>query len=121
MERYELLIGRAPVSQNKRRGEHWATTRRNKQQWMDDFFIALLEAKVPKDIRRAHATAVIRLPKNRRRDEGNFRDVLEKALGDALQLQWLDDDTPDYFTFGAVTFEQGAAQTVVTLEVWRAD
>lgn len=118
MQTYTLVVPRAPVSQNKRRGEHWSATRRRKQGWMDDLFIVLLENKVPKNIRKAHATAVVRLPANRRRDEGNFRDLLEKALGDALQLQWLPDDTPEHFTFGALTFEQGAAQTTITLEVW---
>lgn len=87
----------------------------------------LLAAGVPKPIPgdRVHATAVIHFPdvgtpSERRRDEGNFRAPLEKALGDALcphqtreeqrlkipaRPGHLSDDTPAHFTFGAVTFE----------------
>lgn len=116
--KFELEFGNVPPSQNKRRGEHWAVTRRRKAQLQSDFFTAMLAAKVPKPLAHVHATARIRLPKNRRRDEGNYRDAIEKALGDALQLQWLRDDTPEYFTFGEVTFEEpGKARMVVVLEV----
>lgn len=112
-----LEFGNVPPSVNRRRGEHWSKTRKRKQEWQDWFFIALMEQKLPK-LARVHATAEITLPKNRRRDEGNYRDVLEKALGDALQLQWLPDDTPEFFTFGEVTFnpESGKAKLVVTLD-----
>lgn len=113
----ELEFGNVPPSINTRRGEHWAKTRKRKQDWQDWFFLALLEQKVPK-LKKVHATAAIRLPRSRRRDEGNYRDVLEKALGDALQLQWLADDTPEFFTFGEVTFdkEPGRSRTIVRLE-----
>lgn len=116
--RHELELPSVPPSQNTRRGEHWAATRRRKAQLQADFFILLTQAKLPK-LSKVHATASIRLPKNRRRDEGNYRDALEKALGDALQLQWLPDDTPEHFTFGAVVFEEetGAPRTRITLEV----
>lgn len=75
----------------------------------------LLAAGVPRPIPggRVRATARILTPKARRRDEGNFRAPLEKALGDALSpfdrespFRWLDDDQPPAFTFGAVTFGQ---------------
>lgn len=113
----ELEFREVPPSQNTRRGEHWAKTRRRKQVWQDYFFIAMMEQRIPK-LARVHATAEITLPKNRRRDEGNYRDVLEKALGDALQLQWLPDDTPEFFTFGEVTFspESGTTRLLVTLD-----
>ena len=88
-----------------------------------DLMALLLAAGVPKPIPggRIRATAELKFPDRRRRDEGNYRAMLEKALGDALApapskeerelgLQpahvWLDDDTPDRFTFGAVTFGQ---------------
>lgn len=116
--KYELELPYAPPSQNKRRGEHWGTTRRRKAQIEGDLMKLLLLQRVPRlNGLKVHATAVVRLPKNRRRDEGNYRDVLEKALGDTLQLHGLDDDTPDYFTFGEITFDQGQAQTTITLEV----
>lgn len=73
----------------------------------------LLAAEVPRPIPgdRVRATAELLFPAARRRDEGNYRTALEKALGDALAphdpehpFRWLSDDTPEHFTFGAVTF-----------------
>lgn len=84
----------------------------------------LLEAEhVPRPIPgdRVRATAELLFPSPRRRDEGNYRDSLEKALGDALAphdpdapWRWLSDDTPDHFTFGAVIFGQ------TPLSEWRS-
>lgn len=122
-ETYELELHDAPKSINAQsRGSHWPFTR-EKQKWQSMFFIALSAAKVPKGLAKVHATAVLRFPQKRRRDEGNYRAMLEKALGDALQLQWLPDDTPEHFTFGEVTFddERGKLRTVVTLEVEHAE
>lgn len=82
--------------------------------------IALLEQRVPKGAERVEATACLRFPVLRRRDEGNFRVVLEKALGDALQLHGvIADDTPDQFRFGKITFdeEKGTPLTIVELEL----
>lgn len=81
----------------------------------------LLAAGVPRPIPgdRVRVTARLLFPTRRRRDEGNYRTALEKALGDALSpdpsdeerelgldplFKWLSDDTPAHFTFGAVTF-----------------
>jgi hypothetical protein len=73
----------------------------------------MLAAAIPRPIPgdRARATAELLFPTDRRRDEGNYRTALEKALGDALAphdpespFRWLTDDTPAHFTFGAVTF-----------------
>jgi hypothetical protein len=87
-----------------------------------DLHLLLLAEEVPRPIPggRVRATAELLFPTDRQRDEGNYRTALEKALGDALApavspeeralgiepLRWLPDDTPDRFTFGAVTFGQ---------------
>ena len=56
---------------------------------------------------------MLRFPARRRRDSGNYRVMLEKALGDALvEGGWLPDDTPEHYEFGGVTFTEGAAQDV---------
>lgn len=102
----------APASVNVTRGEHWTVTRRRKQRATVELVNMLLGAQVPRPIPgdRVHATAVAYYPVNRRRDEGNLRAPLEKALGDALaparggMFRWLSDDTPEHFTFGALTF-----------------
>lgn len=121
---YELSIPDTPPSINAAslgsKGAHMKF-HRLKKKWEGLFVITLLEAKVPRGLHRVHATAVCRFAVNRRRDEGNFRYMLEKALGDALQLNRnLRDDTPEQFTFGGLTFdpERGHPLTTVRLECW---
>lgn len=86
-----------------------------KRAYEADLARLLLAAGVPRPIPgdRARASAHLLFPTPRRRDEGNYRDGLEKALGDALSpddaespFRWLTDDTPEHFTFGTVTFGQ---------------
>lgn len=108
----------AKATRGARVGNHKA-----KRTLQADLVRLLLAAGVPQPIPggRVRATAELLFPAPRRRDEGNYRDSLEKALGDALspaptkeervlglkpQHVWLADDTPEHFTFGAVTFGQ---------------
>lgn len=64
------------------------------------------EDRLPRPSERITASAVLSFPTNRRRDEGNYRSMLEKALGDALTNGgWLTDDTPEHFRFDRVEFE----------------
>lgn len=107
------IITGVPTSVNRTRGEHWSAARRRKQRLQNELRLLLLAEQVPCPIPgdRVHATAVIVHPTRRRRDEGNFRAPLEKALGDALcppagdyADPYLSDDTPEHFTFGTVTF-----------------
>lgn len=95
---------------------------RIKKEWEGKLLAAMLKAKVPKGLSQVQATAHCRFKTSHKRDEGNFRWLLEKALGDALQLHGaLDDDTVDEFTFPKLTIEpgKGKPRTVITLEVWR--
>lgn len=122
---FDLEVGDTPPSLNAAslgsKGAHMKF-HRLKKQWEGYLTAALLKAKVPKGLARIHATAILRFPSQRRRDEGNFRFLLEKALGDALQLNGqLSDDTPEQFTFGELRFEpdRGDKRTVVTLETFR--
>jgi hypothetical protein len=83
---------------------HWTKGRKAKQDWERWLMIALLEQRVPKGLKRVEATATIRFKQKRRRDEGNHRVLIEKALGDVLQSGgWLPDDVPEYYRFGEVT------------------
>lgn len=119
---YELVYDDTPPSLNKvgsRGGSHWAFTTAKKM-WQGVFITLLLQRRVPKGVRSVQATAVLRFPSKRRRDEGNYRALLEKALGDALVLaRVIHDDTPDRFRFGKVEFdeERGKARTLIRLEV----
>lgn len=121
-----LRYGDTPPSLNTiaTRGNRWAVTRAKKR-WEGIFMVLLMEKKasiaapLPRRLTRVTAAAMLRFPTRHRRDEGNYRWMLEKALGDALQKGgYLADDTPEFFTFQAVQFdpERGPAQTSVTLE-----
>jgi hypothetical protein len=101
------------------RQAHWSRMRRVKHAWVNDIAALLWAAKLPKPLAFARATAELRFPQRRRRDEGNFRVLLEKATGDALQLGgWLPDDDAAHYSFGRVTFdaERGRARTLLTVE-----
>lgn len=118
----ELLLP-PRISVNATRGQHWSKTLRLRRRLTAMLSELLVAAEVPMPIPgdRVHATAVLTFPLDRRRDEGNYRAELEKALGDtlappppkglpagaivALERRWLSDDTPEHFTFGTVTFE----------------
>lgn len=119
---YELSLPDVPPSLNavgSRGKSHWAFSNAKKK-WEGMCFIALLEMKVPKGLERIEASAMLRFKSKRKRDEGNFRVLLEKALGDILVTGgWLEDDTPECYSFGTVEFdpERGDPLTLIRLEV----
>jgi hypothetical protein len=83
----------------------------------------LMASALPRNLNRVEAWAVMRFPDARRRDEGNFRWMLEKSLGDALTNgRWLTDDTAEQYRFYLVKFdpEKGPRQTIITLR-WGED
>lgn len=90
-----------------------------KKRLQADLELVLLAELGRRELGTVQATALLRFPTPRRRDEGNYRAVIEKALGDALTNgSWLVDDTPEFFTFGALTFdpELGPARTWLSLD-----
>jgi hypothetical protein len=114
-----VWIGDTPPSLNviAGRGSRFAFARA-KRRWQTDLGLLLMAEALPRDLDRVEASAVLSFPTRRRRDEGNFRALLEKALGDALvEGVWLPDDTPDRFSFGAITFAEGAARTTLEMRV----
>lgn len=101
------------------KGNHYAQ-HRVKKSLEGQLFVALIQAKVPKRLSRVKATAVLTVPTRHRRDEGNYRYMLEKALGDILQtMNYLPDDDPEHFTFPELIFEykKNVRNTAITLEV----
>jgi hypothetical protein len=115
---YEIEIPGTPPSINNLSHAHWTRWRREKQAWEGFCMIALLHRRVPKGLGAAHATASLRFPARRRRDEGNFRAILEKALGDALHGGgWIEDDTPEFFTFGELVFERETGEAVTRIKL----
>lgn len=82
---------------------HWSVGRTQKLKWEEWISYALMAQRVPKGLQKVNATATIAFQYRRKRDEGNFRPLIEKALGDVLQSGgWLPDDDPRYYSFGAV-------------------
>lgn len=119
---YDIVLPGTPPSFNKvgHSGNRWAWTKA-KREWDGYCMVALLAAKVPKKLARVSATATLYFSSRRKRDVVNYRTLLEKSLGDALQLGWLDDDDPDHFSFGQIVLDVAPKgkppETVVRLEV----
>lgn len=100
------------------RGSHFAW-QNEKKKWEGMMFIALRQAKVPEGLVYVEATAILHPKTNHKRDEGNFRAILEKALGDILQAGgWLDDDDDTKFRFGRLEFaeKRNPPETILMLE-----
>jgi hypothetical protein len=115
-------LGATPPSYNALAYSHWRKTHRTKQAWQGDLVVLFLSERLPKPLIRARVSATLRFTQRRRRDEGNYRVLLEKACGDALVTGgWLADDTPEHYRFGHVEFEaeRGAARTLVRVEYER--
>jgi hypothetical protein len=116
-----LELAYTPVSYNETRYAHWAVARRHASRLRDDLCHMARAAGSPPvtDTERITASAVLRFPTRRRRDTGNYRTPLEKALGDALQLAGvIPDDTPDLYTLDRMRFDAtpGPARTIITLD-----
>lgn len=98
-----LEIPGTPPSYNRTAHAHWTVNRKVKRDWQERCELVLMEARVPRGLHLVTVTARMFFKERRRRDEGNFRVVIEKSLGDALTNGgWLPDDTPDHYRFGAV-------------------
>ena len=118
MSSYTLEIPGTPPSYNQTAHAHWTVNRKVKQDWQRHCELALMVARVPRGLEVVTATARLFFKERRRRDEGNFRVILEKALGDALTNgRWLPDDTPEHYRFGAVELlaPSSVALTEITL------
>lgn len=82
-----------------------------KKLWQSALTDLLQESGLPRGLTRVMAEGEAVFPDRRRRDQGNFRVMLEKALGDALVSGfgevpggWLPDDSWDHFEFGNLTY-----------------
>jgi hypothetical protein len=77
-----------------------------KQTWEGIFREALAKTALPKGLARVVVEGTIVFPTHGRRDQGNFRVVIEKALGDALVAGgWLSDDRWEMYEFGQLAME----------------
>ena len=107
---WNLELPMVPRSYNGSRYQHWSLTRREHQTLSKAILQALQIASVPRiPVGRIEAYATLTFPTRRRRDTGNFRTPLEKALGDCLQAHGaLLDDTHELYEFGWLRFDPEA-------------
>jgi hypothetical protein len=120
----EVHYDDCPPSLNRVHSRHWSAFRKEKQRWQRIWAGVLLLEGLPRPLETVFANASMRFPVRRPRDEGNFRWMLEKALGDALvEGRWLVDDTQERFSTGAVIFESepGPHRTTLRLTYERSE
>jgi hypothetical protein len=94
----------------------WRLFKYHKDLWQNMLGMEMLVMVTPKRklLTPVVADALICFPVRRRRDEGNFRMLLEKSLGDALVAgDWIPDDEPDFYRFRSVTFGSSRQPTTV--------
>lgn len=123
VQTYVLKYADTPPSMNTNVGKgNWRTFHTEKKKWEGIFGMLCLKERVPRGCTVVKAKIWLRFRVTRKRDPGNFRTLIEKALGDALQtVGIIPDDTATYFEVEAVELAEvsGPACTAVTLEVWR--
>lgn len=97
-------------------GNRWTWTR-EKKLWQGYIEMLLIKEQLPRETYTfIEASAILTFPTKRKRDEGNYRTLLEKVTGDALvNGKWLPDDDPTHFKFNGVEFEQGDPCTCLIL------
>lgn len=91
---------------------------RQKKRWQGIFEDLMLATGFPRDWEEIVCSAELQFPEKRKRDEGNFRVLIEKALGDALvNGGWIEDDDYEHYRFERVKFSQqpGSKLTRVSL------
>lgn len=96
------LPGVAPPTLNAFTRAHWSKYDKAKREWGDRFLAALTEADVPRgEWAGVLAEGRVTFGDRRRRDQGNHRFLLEKALGDALvKYGAIPDDEWGVYQFG---------------------
>lgn len=105
-------------------GANRFTYQNAKAQWEEVFRELLEVAGLPKGLGRIVVEATMCFPDRAARDQGNFRFIVEKALGDCLvEHGWLYDDDWSRYEFGnlAYRYEKGRAFTeLIVFPAWPA-
>jgi hypothetical protein len=90
----------------------------HKKAWQEALIDLLEQADFPRPLGRVLAEGEVTFPNRRKRDQGNHRFFVEKALGDALTAGgWLPDDDWARYEFGNLTasFEKDVSRTRLLL------
>lgn len=107
----ELVIPGTPPSLNTfgSGGNHW-TYQKHKHDWQDRIRTALTPTDLPR-CRHILVEGQMCFPDRRVRDQGNYRYLIEKALGDVLKEHWLDDDDWGSFEFGGLQYRYAKGES----------
>lgn len=74
-----------------------------KKGWTEALTLALGESGLQRGLQRVMVEGLMCFPTRTKRDQGNHRFIVEKALGDALTAGgWLEDDDWDRYSFGGL-------------------
>lgn len=104
----------APPSLNVLGSGHVFAYTAMKKAWGELLTERLAASELPKGLAHVLVEGQCTFPDRRRRDQGNHRFMLEKALGDALVAGgWLPDDSWEFYEFGglAQAYEKGVSRT----------
>lgn len=108
----------APPSMNVLGSGNQFVYQAHKKAWQEALIAQLEQADLARPVNRVVVEGEVTFPDRRKRDQGNHRFFLEKALGDALVTGgWLADDDWERFEFGglAQAFEKGVSRTRLML------
>jgi hypothetical protein len=95
-------------------GTNRFTYQNTKKLWEGLLIEQLTLVRLPKPLGGVDVEGIMGFPDRTRRDQGNFRVLIEKILGDALvEGGWLEDDSWDYYEFGglAARYDKGESWT----------
>lgn len=92
-------------------GNHF-TYQNTKRLWQEILTGLLEESGLPKGLGRITVEGTMCFPTRARRDQGNFRFMVEKALGDALRDGgWIEDDDWTRYEFGSLRMAYGRGES----------
>lgn len=92
-----------------------------KKAWAEALTLALDVSGLPKGLGKIVVEGEMCFPDRRRRDQGNHRFIVEKALGDALVAGgWLTDDTWNHYEFGGLRMRVDPGQSWTRLMLFPA-
>lgn len=82
-----------------KRGRHWATQRKEKQDWEAVFGYSVMKARLPRHLSFVKVNVELQfIDPGRGRDTENYRGPISKPLADVLQKGgWLENDTDEEY------------------------
>jgi hypothetical protein len=115
----DMLHQGHPPSMNATGSGNQFVYQAHKKAWGARLVELMENAGLPKPVGYVFAEGIACFPDRKARDQGNYRWMLEKALGDALQEGgWLADDDWSRFEFGNLRYHyaKGESWTLLRLE-----